>query len=104
MMADADQALLQDDVPGDQLAVELQPRPHVPDELAGAAQEVLVHVVQHPAEAVVAVGQPGAGQALQQVEDLLAVVEGVEQRGEPAQVEQEGAHQTRWLETRFSSS
>ena len=52
---------------------------------------VVIHVVVEPADAVVAVGQAGAGDAFEQVENLLPVIEGIEQRGEAAQVEQEGA-------------
>ena len=73
------EALAEDDIVGDEVAVHLQPRPHVLHERAGALQEIVVDVVAQPAEAVVAVGQPGAADALKQVEDLLAVVEGVKE-------------------------
>ncbi len=44
------------------------------------------------ADGEVAVGQPGAADFLEQVEDLLALAEGVEERAERAEVEAVGAH------------
>ena len=88
---DPDQPLAQDDVIRHQAPVHLQPRPHLGDELAGALDERLIHIVVKPADAVIAVGQARAGDAFQQIENLLPVIERIEQRREPAQIQQEGA-------------
>ena len=89
--ADAGEALAEDDVVGDEVAVHLQPRLHVLHEIARALEEGVVGVVAEAAEPVVAVGQARAAEALEQVEDLLAVVESVQDRREAAEVEEEGA-------------
>jgi hypothetical protein len=57
---------------------------------AGAGDELIVDVVADPAEAHVAVGEPRTGDSFQQVEDLLPIVKGIEQRGEPAQIQEKG--------------
>jgi len=58
---------------------------------ARAVQEIVVDVIVQSADAVVGIGEPRAANAFEQVEDLLAVVEGIEQRGPAAEVVKECA-------------
>ncbi len=87
--AHAPGAVDEDDVVLDQLHVLGPAGLQLGDDLARPAREVGVEVLVQPAEPRGAVGEPRAGDGLEQEEDRLAVVPGVEERRRRAQVEQE---------------
>ena len=90
--ADAGRALDEDRVGRQQRVVLLDHRLELVEERLALLQPAAGQVGRRAAEGEVAVGQPGAAGFLEQVEDLLALAEGVEERAERAEVEAVGAH------------
>ena len=88
--ADPLAALAEDNIGADKVVIQRHARPLHRYVLAGAGDEVIVDVIAHAAKAEIAESQTRAGDRLQQVQDLFAVIEAVEQRGETAEIHQEG--------------
>jgi hypothetical protein len=89
--ADALDALPEDDVVRHQAAIQDKPLPHPGEEGPAAGDEPVVDVVAHPAEAEIAVGQTRPGDRFQKIQDNLPIVEGIQQRRQPPEVDDEGA-------------
>src|ERR1019366_6120906 len=84
---DADEPLAQYHIVRDQVAVHLEARAHLEDEPARPLEKRLIHVVAQPAETIIAVSKPRARDALEQVQNHLAIIESIQQRREPPEVQ-----------------
>ena len=88
---DAQTALAQDDVVGDKTLVHLEAIADASDKGRGAVKKHIIHVHGDATKASVAVGEAGTGDLIQNVEDLFPIVEGVEEGGNAAQIQEEGS-------------
>ena len=90
--ADVGGALHEDMVRRQQGVVLVDARPQVVEELLAALHPAFGQVVVDPANGDVAVSQAGAADLLKQVENHLALAEGIQEWAERAEVKSVGAH------------
>ena len=90
-LADAFAATAQDHVVCHQIAVHGQPRAQQLNEIQAAFGEVFGHVVVDAAEGEVGVGQPRAGDGLQDIKQEFPVVKGVHDGGKGPKVQEVGS-------------
>src|SRR5262249_15446375 len=79
-------------------------RLEVVEELLAVVHPAFGQVVVGAADRDVAVGEPGAADGLEQVEDHLALAERIEEGAEGAEIEPVRPMPTRWLAMRFISA